>query len=140
MLRPLCPQILFISLALLLALPATSLAARQRSPSLTLESVNAAEWQAQGTTSTPLLVKLQVLLDRAHACAGEIEGTLEENSRKATAAYTETKSLEPTDQVTDGLWRAIGSSVEPALVSYKITEQDIRSPFSNKIPPDFRAQ
>jgi hypothetical protein len=41
MLRPFCPT-LCISLALLLALPATGLAARQRSPSLTLEGVNAA--------------------------------------------------------------------------------------------------
>jgi len=59
MLRPFCPT-LCISLALLLALPATGLAARQRSPSLTLEGVNAAELQ-QGKPSTPLLVKLQVL-------------------------------------------------------------------------------
>jgi hypothetical protein len=61
MLRLFCPT-LRVSLALLLTLPATSSAARQRSPSLTLESANAAELQ-QGKPSTPLLVKLQVLLD-----------------------------------------------------------------------------
>src|SRR5262245_51110781 len=71
MLRPFCPKFLFISLALLLALPLTSLAARQRAPHLSLETVNAAEWQGQGKPSTPLLVKLQVLLDRAHASPGE---------------------------------------------------------------------
>jgi hypothetical protein len=76
MLRPF--HILCISLTLLLALPATSLAARQRSPSLTLENVNDAEWQLQGKPSTPSLVKLQVLLDRAHASPGEIDGTLGE--------------------------------------------------------------
>jgi peptidoglycan hydrolase-like protein with peptidoglycan-binding domain len=84
MLRPFCPT-LCISLALLLALPATGLAARQRSPSLTLEGVNAAELQ-QGKPSTPLLVKLQVLLDRAHASPGEIDGTLGENTRWVSAS------------------------------------------------------
>src|SRR4026207_2174769 len=59
MLRLFCPT-LGVSLALLLPLPATSLAARQRFPSLSLESANAAELQ-QGKPSTPLLVKLQVL-------------------------------------------------------------------------------
>ena len=57
MLRLFCPTVC-VSLALLLTLPATGLAARQRPPSLTLESVNAAELQ-QGKPSTPLLVKLQ---------------------------------------------------------------------------------
>jgi hypothetical protein len=139
MLRPFCPT-LCISLALLLALPATGLAARQRSPSLTLEGVNAAELQ-QGKPSTPLLVKLQVLLDRAHASPGEIDGTLGENTRKAIAAYVEMKGLEPTEQINEELWQTITEGdAEPALVSYKITEKDIRGPFSKKIPEDFRAK
>jgi peptidoglycan hydrolase-like protein with peptidoglycan-binding domain len=140
MLRPFCPT-LCISLALLLAFPATSLAARQRSASLTLESVNDAGWQAQGKPSIPLLVKLQVLLDRAHASPGEIDGTQGENTRKAIAAYAEMKGLEPTDQVTEDLWRAIAESdTEPALVTYKITEKDTGGPFSKRIPEDFRAK
>src|SRR6185437_2142762 len=120
MLGPFRPT-LCISLALLLALPATGLAARQRSPSLSLESVNDAVWQAQGKPSTPLLVKLQVLVDRAHASPGEIDGTLGENTRKAIAAYAEMKGLEEaTEQVTEELWRAItASDAEPALVTYK---------------------
>jgi peptidoglycan hydrolase-like protein with peptidoglycan-binding domain len=139
MLGPFRPT-LCISLALLLALPATSVAARERSPSLTLESVNAAELQ-QGKPSTPSLVKLQVLLDRAHASPGEIDGTLGENTRKAIAAYAEMKDLQPNEQVNEELWRAItASDTEPALISYKITEKDIRGPFSKKIPEDFRAK
>src|SRR5690242_6996209 len=139
MLRLIFPTLCF-PLALLLALPTTSLAARQPSPSLTLERVNDAGWQAQGKPSTPLLVKLQVLLDRAHASPGEIDGTLGENTRKAIAAYAEMKDLQPNEQVNEELWRAItGSDVELALVSYKINEKDIRGPFSKKIPDDFRA-
>src|SRR6186997_991145 len=140
MLGPFRPT-LCISLALLLALPATGLAARQRSPSLSLESVNDAAWQAQEKPSTTLLVKLQVLFDRAHASPGEIDGTLGENTRKAITAYAEMKGLEATEQVTEELWRAVTQNdTEPALVSYKITEKDTRGPFSKKIPEDFRAK
>jgi len=105
MLRPFC-RTLCILFALLLALPAIRLAARQVSPSLTLESVNDAEWQEQ-KPSTPLLVKLQVLLDRAHASPGEIDGTLGENTRKAISAYAEMKGLQSTEEVTEKLWRKI---------------------------------
>jgi peptidoglycan hydrolase-like protein with peptidoglycan-binding domain len=141
MLRLIFSNLLCVPLALLLALPPTELAARQRSPSLTFESVNEAAWEAQGKSSTPLLVKLQVLLDRAHASPGEIDGTLGENTRKAIAAYAEMKGLEPTEQLTEQLWRALTESdAEPALVSYKITEKDTRGPFSKKIPEDFRAK
>src|SRR5690349_17586114 len=95
----------------------------------------------RGKSSTALLVKLQVLLDRAHASPGEIDGTLGENTRKAIAAYAEMKDLRPNEQVNEELWRAItASDAEPALVSYKITEKDIRGPFSKKIPEDFRAK
>ena len=140
MLGPFRPT-LCISLALLLALPATGLAARQRSPNLSLESVNDAAWQAQGKPSTTLLVKLQILLDRAHASPGEIDGTLGENTSKALAAYAEMKGLEATEQVTEELWRAVTQNdTEPALVTYKITEKDTRGPFAKKIPEDFRAK
>ena len=140
MLGPFRPT-LCISLALLLALPATGLAARQRSPSLSLESINDAAWQAQGNPSTTLLVKLQVLLDRADASPGEIDGTLGENTRKALAAYAEMKGLEATDKLSEELWRAVTENdTEPAMVAYKITEKDTRGPFAKKIPEDFRAK
>ena len=132
---------LFMSLALLLALPAISLAARQHFPSLSLESVNDASWQSRRKPSTALLVKLQVLLDRAHASPGEIDSTLGENTRKAVAAYAEMKDLGPTDRVDEKLWLALtASDTEPVLVSYTITEKDTRGPFSKNIPEDFRAK
>jgi peptidoglycan hydrolase-like protein with peptidoglycan-binding domain len=132
MLRPFCPT-LCISLALVLLLPATGLAARQRSASITLESVNDAGWQAQGKPSIPLLVKLQVLLDRAHASPGEIDGTQGENTRKAIAAYAEMKGLEPTDEVTEDLWRAIAESdTEPTLVTY--TRKTLAVPSRKEFP------
>jgi hypothetical protein len=86
-------------------------------------------------------VKLQVLLDRADASPGEIDGTLGENTRKALAAYAEMKGLEATDKLSEELWRAVTENdTEPAMVAYKITEKDTRGPFAKKIPEDFRAK
>jgi hypothetical protein len=47
-------------------------------------------------TLTPLLVKLQILLDRAHASPGEIDG-------QGIAAYAEMKGLEPTEEINEEL-------------------------------------
>src|SRR5262245_51380130 len=50
-------------------------------------SVNGAEWQ--GRLSAPVLLKLQILLDRVRVSPGEIDANLGENTRKAIAAFRE---------------------------------------------------
>jgi hypothetical protein len=51
------------------------------------------------------------------------------------------KGLQPSEEINEQLWRTVTeSAAEPALVTYKITEKDIRGPFSKKIPEDFRAK
>ena len=61
-------------------------------PPLSMANVNDATWR-QGTQSTPFLIKLQVLLDRAHASPGQIDAKPGENTRKAVAAFREMRSL-----------------------------------------------
>ena len=41
------------------------------------------------------MIKLQVLLDRAHVSPGEIDGNLGENTRKAIEVFRELKGLGP---------------------------------------------
>jgi peptidoglycan hydrolase-like protein with peptidoglycan-binding domain len=107
----------------LFVLPGSSLEAREQT-GLTKTSVNEAEWQDE-TKPSASLVKLQVLLDRAHSSRGMIDGTLGENTRKAIAAFSEMKGLEPTEKVAEQLWRAlVETDSEPALITYKITEKD----------------
>jgi peptidoglycan hydrolase-like protein with peptidoglycan-binding domain len=123
----------------LLVLPASNLEAGQQAENLTMASINEAEWQHEAKLSPALLVKLQVLLDRAHASPGVIDGTLGENTRKAIAAFSGMKGLDPTEQVHEDLWRAlVEADSEAALITYKITEKDARGPFSKNIPEDFR--
>jgi peptidoglycan hydrolase-like protein with peptidoglycan-binding domain len=128
-----------LSLALVLALLATAVDARQKSQSLTIASVNDSQWQAQGKPSASFLVKLQILLDRANASPGVIDGNQGENTRKAIVAFREMKGLESTEQVDEQLWRMLtASDSEAVLVTYKITDKDTAGPFPKKIPEDFR--
>jgi lipoprotein-anchoring transpeptidase ErfK/SrfK len=102
------------------------------------ESVNKAEWRG-GNISTPLLVKLQVLLDRAHASPGEIDATRGENTRKAVAAFREMRGLGRGEQIDEKLWRAlVENDQEPALTTYTITQKDVAGPFIDKVPNDYR--
>ena len=130
------------SLLILLALfvvPALSLEGRLQAQGLTMASVNEAEWQNGVKPSTPLVVKVQVLLDRLHASPGVIDGERGENTRKAIAAFSEMKGLDPTEQINEQLWRVLAEADrDPVLTTYKITEEDARGPFSKKIPEDYR--
>jgi peptidoglycan hydrolase-like protein with peptidoglycan-binding domain len=101
--RPLL-QTVPVALALFLVLVAPASAARKQPPAthnVSLESANNAEWRGS-SLSTPLLVKLQVLLDRAHASPGEIDANRGENTRKAVAGFREMRGLGGVNRLMSG--------------------------------------
>ena len=60
------------------------------SASIDSQAINDAQWsekKAEPSAINPVMVKLQVLLDRAHFSPGEIDGKSGENVDKAIAAY-----------------------------------------------------
>ena len=133
---------LLIAVSLLALLPG---AARRRASSpgapqtLSLESVNDATWRARKSRTAPILLKLQVLLDRAHASPGQIDATRGENLRKAVAAFREMQRLGRGEQVDEQVWRALTEKDrEPVLVRYTITEKDVAGPFIETVPEDYR--
>lgn len=83
----------------------------------------------------PVLIKAQVLLDRAHFSPGEIDGKFGENFKKALRGFAAARGLSSTGELTNEIWQKLTStSAEPVLTKYKITNDDMRGPFVESIP------
>ncbi len=107
--------------------------------SLDLQAVNAAEPLKTSASKNkgldPVLVRAQVLLDRAGFSTGEIDGREGDNFRKAMRAFAVVRGLKHGKQLTPELWAAlIETSPEPALVEYTVSENDVKGPFLDKVP------
>jgi lipoprotein-anchoring transpeptidase ErfK/SrfK len=111
--------------------------------SLSVEEVNAATWHENARAAAgadPLILKAQVLLDRAGASPGVIDAYYGDNVAKAIAAVETVLQL-PVDGLLDrDVWKALGGDqAAPVLVSYTITDEDVAGPFVD-IPADWSEQ
>ena len=85
-----------------------------------------------------VLIRAQVLLDRAHFSPGVIDGADGDNFRNAVAAFERAKSL-PEDGVLDPqVWALLTKDTQPVLTDYVITQADVAGPFVGAIPKDYR--
>jgi lipoprotein-anchoring transpeptidase ErfK/SrfK len=132
-------RILFLIVLVLAAANDPAQAARSARPVLTQQSVNDAQWS--GTASDrlgPVLLKAQVLLDRAGFSPGAIDARDGENFAKALRAFQQAYELEPTGKLGAATWdRLVHTSDEPVLRDYTTIAADVAGPFAKTIPKDF---
>jgi len=107
--------------------------------SLDAKAVNEAQWSPSRATEknavSALMIKAQVLLDRAHFSPGEIDGKAGGNFKKALTAFAADKGLNTSRGLSAEVWQALLSiSSEPILAEYTVSEKDVAGPFAASIP------
>ncbi len=110
---------------------------REAPPQLSADTVNQAEYSAslKLDRTSPLMLKAEILLDRAAVSPGQIDGKDGESARKAIAAFQQSHGLEATGRLDERTWNEIKqSSNEPAVTEYEIAEPDVKGPFARTIP------
>jgi lipoprotein-anchoring transpeptidase ErfK/SrfK len=84
---------------------------------------------------SPLVVKAEMLLDRAGFSPGQIDGKWGDNSIKAMTAFAAANNLPPGKTLTPEIWAKLQTvSSEPILASYAVTQKDVKGPYVKKIP------
>ncbi|MGU3463495.1 L,D-transpeptidase [Methylobacterium sp. C33D] len=161
--RPICAALLASCLAAHGAAARSGKAqkAEKAPPALTAETVNAATLDQPGAGKTegakpdakkrrsksseerpdPLIVKAQVLLDRAHFYPGAIDGRNGDNYRHALSAFAVAQGLPASEDLTPEVWDKLqATSDKPAVTDYTLTEADAAGPYVERIPPKMEAQ
>jgi lipoprotein-anchoring transpeptidase ErfK/SrfK len=126
-----------LAFAVLIALPGPSAMAGD---TLDVSTVNQAQFSSKSPVRkvpSGVLLRAQVLLDRANFSPGVIDGRSGENARQAIAAFQKARGLRAEgklDQATFG--KLIETDSQPALIDYKIGDGDVKGPFVASVPKD----
>lgn len=122
------------------AAPAPVIAPPAPSTSPVAQAVDRAVWSAEVPTpqaKRDMLIRAQVLLDRAHFSPGVIDGQDGENVKNAIAAFERANGL-PEDGVLDaGVWAKLTADTGPILIDYVVTEADAKGPYTPTIPKGY---
>jgi lipoprotein-anchoring transpeptidase ErfK/SrfK len=87
------------------------------------------------------LLSFEVLLDRQGFSSGQIDGTANKNFTRALDAWRASRKIAATGQPDCETWKALGGdTADPAIMTYRMTDEDINGPFEKNIPHDLPEQ
>lgn len=75
------------------------------------------------------LLRAQVLLDRAHFSAGEIDAASGSNMKLALSGFQKKAGLAPSGILDEATWAALNADTADALVPYTLLDADVAGPF-----------
>jgi lipoprotein-anchoring transpeptidase ErfK/SrfK len=86
----------------------------------------------------PFMIRAQVLLDRAHASPGAIDGRYGDNMRRAIRAFREMRKLPAGDQLDAETWSALGADQAKTTKIYEVTKEDENDRYLGEpVPTDY---
>lgn len=104
---------------------------------LTADAINNAGTApvAKGKPSAAVILRAQILLDRARFSPGEIDGGWGSNMRLALTGYQKQRGLQPSGLLDAATLQALNADTAAPLVEYTIVDADLTGPFT-KIPAE----
>jgi lipoprotein-anchoring transpeptidase ErfK/SrfK len=133
--------VLALAIASTSAAPAFAKAKKSAAaPRLTAEAINGAQFSDKSGKAklSPVVLKAQVLLDRAGFSPGVIDAHGGENFEKALRAYQQANQLGASGKLDQATWDKLkAASDEDAVATYAITDADVKGPFVKTIPKDY---
>ncbi len=103
----------------------------------TIEADATKSVEAAKNAPDPFLVRVQVLLDRAHASPGVIDGQAGGNTDKAIRAFADLRGEKDGGTLDAAFWTALSADAAPAVKSYEITAEDLKQQFVGPVPEDY---
>lgn len=107
------------------------------STSAVAQAVDRAVWSPDAPTpeaQRDVMIRAQVLLDRAHFSPGVIDGRDGENVRNAISAFERANDLPQDGQLDADVWAKLTADGGPILTDYVITAADANGPYTPEIP------
>jgi lipoprotein-anchoring transpeptidase ErfK/SrfK len=106
-------------------------------------SVNGANYEKSAGSSSKdpdaVVLKLQIMLDRAHFSPGVIDGRMGDNTVYALREFEKQSGLAADGCLDQEVWNVLNADKHDVLVPYTVTAEDTKGPFAESIPKDYAA-